>query len=187
MRIDKARDPADQFHVVARQLGLDHVHFGLDHVLDAKRQVRHGDLVLDAIIHAIDVLVVIAGKMKHGLAKGLAGNCACIDTHSAHNFTALHQRHAFAHLGALDGRALARRSGTDNNKIVGLHRETNLTQEGSLAARKGHYDWVSIVSKRLETCQNWRPVWKLLPVTFVSRMSASLIMYDPLGRIARKY
>jgi hypothetical protein len=29
----------------------------------------------------------------------------------------------------LDGRALARRSGSDNNKIVGLHRETNLTQE----------------------------------------------------------
>ena len=123
--------PVISFDVVARQLGLDHIHFGFDHMLDAKSQVRHGDLVLDAIVHAIDVLVVIAGKMKHGLAEGLAGNCACVDTHSAHHFATLHQSHRFAHLGALDGRALSRRSGADNNKIVGLHRETNLTHEAS--------------------------------------------------------
>ena len=129
MRIDEARDPGDEFDVVARQLGLDHVDFGLDHMLDAKRQVRHGDLVLDAIVHAVDVLVVIAGEMKHGLAKGLAGNCACIDTDPTNHFATLHQSHLFAHLGALNGRALSGRSGADNNKIVGLHRETNLTHE----------------------------------------------------------
>jgi hypothetical protein len=129
--IDKARDPADVFDVVARQLGLDDVYFGLDHMLDAKRQVRHGDLFFDAIIHAIDVLVVIAGKMKHRLAKGFAGNCACIDTDSTNHFATLHQSHALAHFGPLDGRALARRSGSDNDKIVGLHRDTNLAHEGS--------------------------------------------------------
>ena len=147
VRIDKARDPADEFDVVARQLGLDHVHFGLDHVLDAKRQVRHGDLVLDAIVHAIDVLVVIAGQVKHRLAEGFARNCACIDTNSANHLATLHQSHAFAHLGALDGRALARRSGADNNKIVGLHRGTNLTHEGS----KPHQSAVTIPC---QSCQN---------------------------------
>ncbi len=129
VRIDKTRDAGDQLDIVARQLGLDHIHFGLDHMLDAKRQVRHGDLVLDAIVHAIDVLVVIAGEMKYGLAEGFAGDCACVDTHPAHHFTTLHQSHLLAHLGALNGRALPRWSGADNNKIVGLHRETNLTHE----------------------------------------------------------
>jgi hypothetical protein len=69
--------------------------------------------------------------VEHGLAKGFAGNCACIDTDTTHHLATLHQSHAFSHLGALDGRALARRSGADNNKIVGLHRGTNLTHGGS--------------------------------------------------------
>ncbi len=95
--IDKARDPADQLNVVARQLRLDDVHFGLNHMLDAKRQVRHGDLVFYAVVNAIDVLVVIAGQMKHGLTKGFAGNCAGIDTDAAHHFAPLDQSYAFTH------------------------------------------------------------------------------------------
>ena len=101
---------ADQLDIVARQLRLDDVHFGLDHMLDAECQVGHRDLFFDAIVDAVDVLVVIAGKMEHGFAEGLAGNCAGVDTHPAHHFTALDQSDALAHLRALNGRALSGRA-----------------------------------------------------------------------------
>jgi len=67
--------------------------------------------------------------MQHRFAKSLAGDGARVDANPSNYFTPLDKSHTLAHLGALDGRALARRSGTDNNKIVGLHRGTNLTQE----------------------------------------------------------
>src|SRR5580704_6093910 len=98
-------------------------------MLDAKRQVRHGDLFFDSIVHAIDVLVVIAGQMQHGLAKGLAGDRTGIDAHTADYRAPLYHSHAFTHLGALNSRALPRWSGADNDQIVGLHRETNLTHD----------------------------------------------------------
>ena len=149
VRIDKARDPANEFDVVARQLRLDDIHFGLDHVLDAESQIRHGDLFFDAIVHAIDVLVVIAGQMQHGLAKGLAGNGAGVDADAAHHFATLHQSHAFAHFRALDGRALPRRTGADDDQIVGLHRGTNLTHEAS----RTHESRITI---GCQSCQNGR-------------------------------
>jgi hypothetical protein len=82
--------------------------------------------------------------MKHGLAKGFAGNCACIDTHTANYLAALHQGDAFSHLGTLNSRALARRSGANDNKIVGLHRETNLTHGGLKPHERVITDQVSI-------------------------------------------
>ena len=89
---------------------LDHVYFGLDHMLDPKRQVRHGDLFLNAIVHPIDVLIVVAGQVQDGLAKGLTWDRAGVNANSANHFPPLDERHALAHLGPLDGRALPRRT-----------------------------------------------------------------------------
>jgi hypothetical protein len=119
----KVATPQEELYVVARQLRLDHIHFGLDHVLDPKRQVRHGYLFLDPIVHAINVLIVVAGQMQDRLPKGLAGDRAGVNANSANHFPPLDERHALAHLGPLDGRALPRRTGTDDNEIVGLHVE----------------------------------------------------------------
>ena len=59
------------------------VDFGLDHVLDAEGQIRHGDLFFHAVVDAVDALVVVAGKMQHGFAHGLAGNGAGVDADAA--------------------------------------------------------------------------------------------------------
>ncbi len=106
----KVATPMMQLDVVARQLRLDHVHLGLDHVLDPEGQIRHGDLFLDAIVDAVDVLVVVAGQVQDGLAKGLAGNRAGVDANSPNHLPPLDERHALAHLRALDGRALSGRT-----------------------------------------------------------------------------
>jgi hypothetical protein len=57
----------------------------------------------------------------------------------------------------LDGRALARGSGADNNKIVGLHRGTNLTQE-----RCNPHD--STVEIACQSCQKGRRTGKFYPI-----------------------
>ena len=59
-----------------------HVDFGLDHRLDAEGQVGHGDLLFDAIVHAIERAVVVAGEMHHGFAHGFGGDGSGIDTNT---------------------------------------------------------------------------------------------------------
>src|SRR5258708_820446 len=108
VRVYELRNAVDHFDVVARQLRLDHIDFGLDHVLDAERQILHRDLFLDAVINAVNVLVVVAGKMQHGFADGLAGDGAGVDADASHNFAPLDEANFFTRLSALDGRALAR-------------------------------------------------------------------------------
>src|SRR5258708_21922416 len=108
VRIYELRNAVDHFDVVARQLRLDHIDFGLDHVLDPERQVLHRDLFLDPVINTVDVLVVVAGEMQHGFADSFAGNSAGVDADAPHHFAPLDQANSFTRLSALDGRALTR-------------------------------------------------------------------------------
>ena len=105
--------------------------FGLDHVLDPECQVRHGDLFLDAIVHAVDALVMVAGKVQHRLAHRLAGNCPGVDADAAHHFAPLDHRDALAHLRALDRRALPGRTRTDDDQIITLHCDQSNACRGS--------------------------------------------------------
>ena len=74
---------------VARKLRLRDVDFGLDHLVDAEAEVRHGDLFLDVIVDAVDALVLEAGKMQHGFAHGLAGDGAGVDAGAADDLALL--------------------------------------------------------------------------------------------------
>jgi hypothetical protein len=100
------RHPDQHLDVVARQLRLRHVHFRFDHVLDPERQVLHRDLFLHPVRHAINVAVVVARQMHHGLAHRLARNGACIDTNSTHHLAPLRQRDTLPRLGRLNRRPL---------------------------------------------------------------------------------
>src|SRR5262249_40365550 len=90
-------------------------------MLYPKRQVRHGDLFLDAIVDAIDALVMIARKMQHGFAKRLAGNRSRVDAHASDDIAPLDNSYTFAHLRALNGGALSGRTRTDHDQIIILH------------------------------------------------------------------
>ena len=126
MRVDKRGAPGQNLHAVARELRNGHVDFGLDDVLDPKGQVRHGDLLFDAVIDAIDSLVGVAGKMHHGLAQGLGRDGAGVDAGASHALALLHHRDLFPGLGALDGSPLAGRSRADHNHVEALHWENGL-------------------------------------------------------------
>ena len=119
--------PGDYFHAIARQLRLGDVDFGLDHLVDAEPEVRHGDLFLDVVIGAVDALVLEPGEVHHGLPHGLAGNGAGVDAGAADDFALLDHRHAPAALGALDGRALAGRSGPDDDDVEFPHEKLRKT------------------------------------------------------------
>ena len=121
--VEETGAPGDDLDAVARQLGLGDVDFGLDDLLDAEGQVRHGDLFLDVIVDAVDALVLEAGEVHDGFAHGLAGNGAGVDAGAADDFALFDHRHAAAALGALNGRTLSGRPGADDDDVEFLHEE----------------------------------------------------------------
>src|SRR3984893_12372869 len=112
------------FDAIARELRADNVDFGFDDMLRAERKIGHGDLILHAIVHAVDVLVVETGEMQHRFTNCLTGNCAGVDGRAADHLELLNESHVLAEFGGLDRSALACRPRTYNNEIVLFHRET---------------------------------------------------------------
>src|SRR5579863_2199258 len=90
-------------------------------MLRPKGQIGHGDSFFYAIVHAINVLVVEAGEMQHGLAHGFAGNGAGVDGGAAHYFHPFDQGRLFAEFGGLDGSALAGGPGANDDEIERFH------------------------------------------------------------------
>ena len=121
MWIDEAGFGREHGDAVAEQLRLRDVELVLDHLLDPERQVRHGDLLLHAVVDAVDALVLEAGQVQHGLAHRLARDGARVDAGAADRFAALDERDTLAELGGLDRGALARRAGPDDEKLVAVH------------------------------------------------------------------
>ena len=56
--------------------------------------------------------------MQHRFAKGLGGDGACVDADAADHPPLLDDGDALAHFGGLNGGALARGTGTNNDKII---------------------------------------------------------------------
>ena len=96
----------------------------------AKGQVRHGDAFLDPVVHAVDRLVVVAGKVQHRLAHGLGGDGAGVDAGAPDDLARLHERDALAVLGAVDRGALACGSGADDDEVVHSAHKGALTPLG---------------------------------------------------------
>src|SRR5579863_10321019 len=117
-RVGQMRDSMDDVDAVARELGLGDVHLGLDHGLDAKGEIGHGDYFFHAIIHAVHGAVVVAGKMEDGFAHGLGGDGAGVDAHAPDHGPAFDHDHALFHLGSGHGGALPGWPGADDDQVI---------------------------------------------------------------------
>ena len=122
VRIDEAGHTGEHFDAVARKLRADHVHLCLDHMLRAKAEVSHRDLLFHAIVDAVDALIVETGKMKDRFADRLAGDGAGIYGRAADHFKFFDERDTLAVLCGLNGGALSRGPGPDDDKIEFFHR-----------------------------------------------------------------
>src|SRR4029077_5614575 len=98
VRIEKAGGSRDDVDAVAGKLRANHIDFRFDDAQRAKGKIRHGDLFLDAIVDAIDALILIPGKVQDRFADGFAGNGAGVDGSSADHFQLFDERGAFSEL-----------------------------------------------------------------------------------------
>ena len=140
--VGEAGHAGQHFDAVARELRANDVNFGFDDVLRAEGKIGHGDLILHAIVHAVDVLVVESGEVQDRLANRFARNRPCIDGRAAHDFELFNQRDALAELGCLNRRALACRPRTNDDEVVLFHGERSI-EAGSISplnrcSRNGH-------------------------------------------------
>jgi hypothetical protein len=104
--------------LVLVQLRLGDVDLGLDDVLNAEGQIGHRDALFHAVIHAVYGFVVVAGEVQHGLAHGLRGDGAGVDTRPADDLAHFHEGHFLSELRPVNSGALPCRSGADDDQIV---------------------------------------------------------------------
>src|SRR6185437_3151261 len=128
VRALETRYSGEDLDAISRKLRLRDIDFRLDDVLYAKRKIRHRDLLFDPIADAVDVLIVVPGKVQNRFAHGFARNGPGVDTHSTDHLAPFDQRHALAALRALYGSPLACRAGTDHHQIVFGHGRLTLTR-----------------------------------------------------------
>ncbi len=121
MRTDKAGRSSQNVDAVAGKLRAKHIDFSLDHVERAEGEIRHGDRFLDAIVDAVNALILVAGKMQDRLADGLAGDRAGVNGGSADHFQLFNERGSFSKLRRLNRGALSAGPRTDNDEIVLFH------------------------------------------------------------------
>ena len=118
MGIDEAGDSMEDVDAVAGELRLGDIDFGLDDGLDAERQVGHGDLLLDPVVHAVKGPVVITGEMQYRLAHGFGGDGAGVDANSSNDGASLDDGHALLHFGGSYGGSLPGGAGTNDDQVV---------------------------------------------------------------------
>ena len=121
VRVDKRRASEECLDIVARELRVGYIYFRLDDMLDPESQIRHGYLVFDPIIDAINVLILIAREVQHRFPQRLRRNGACIDADPTHNIALFHYRDFLARLRRLDRRSLAGWACAQNDHVKFVH------------------------------------------------------------------
>lgn len=67
--IEKRRGPEAEIDVVPRHLIVDDLDFTGDDVVGAEGQVRHGNVLLDAIAGAVQAALMESGEVERGFAQ----------------------------------------------------------------------------------------------------------------------
>ncbi len=119
--VKEAGRAGDDLHAVARQLGLGDVGLRADHLVDAKAEVGHGDLVFDAVIDAVDPLKLEAGEVQNGFPHGFTGDGSGVDADATDDVALLDYNDATAGFGGLNGGSLTGGAGADHDHVVGAH------------------------------------------------------------------
>ncbi len=121
VRIEEARHAMADLHAVAGELMLQHVHFVVQRLVQARPQVLRSQVLLHPVGPAIEAALAPAGEIQHRLAQGLGGNGPGVHRHAAHAAALVDDQHRPAELGGLDGGAPPRGTASDNNQIIGAH------------------------------------------------------------------
>src|SRR5690349_8615267 len=106
MGIFESSHSRNHFDTVSRKLSLGNIDLGFYDMLDPKGQIRHADLVFYSVTDAIDVLVVVAGKVQDRFAHGLARDRSGVDADATNHLAPFNQRDTLSAFGTLDGCSL---------------------------------------------------------------------------------
>src|SRR5689334_9350123 len=90
-------------------------------MLHAEREISHCDFFFHPVADAVDVLIVVSGQMKHGLAHRFTRDSSRVDANAADDFSPFDQRYSLARLSALYRRPLTCRPGANHDQIVIRH------------------------------------------------------------------
>jgi hypothetical protein len=118
------RWPADDIDVVAAQLGILNLFLALDDAADPLEQFAGRYRVAIGAVHVggppphVGSPPAALAESQNRLANGFGGYGSGMQANPANNLFLLHDRHAFAQLGALHGGPLAGRSAADTNHVV---------------------------------------------------------------------
>src|SRR5262249_31123336 len=79
VRLDEGRLGGEDLDLVAHQLVARYVNFVTDNVVGAEQQVLHGDVLLDRVGGAVQLVQAVAAQVQHRFTQRLAGNGAAVD------------------------------------------------------------------------------------------------------------
>ncbi len=133
----KRARPARHADTVALELVLEDLDLVFQSHRQAVAEVGAVDVLLHAVGAAVKAALAPAGEVEHGLAKRLGGDRAGMDRDAADAAPVLHHQNRFAELRTLDGGAAAGGSATDDDEIVGFHRQIPLPERSRSYANRG--------------------------------------------------
>ena len=137
VRVEEPRRAVQQRHPVAGQLAADHLDLAADHVLGAREQVLHGDVVLDPVVLPVQLAHVQPGEVEHRLAQRLRRDGAGVDAHPADHVAALHHGGPAAELRRRDGRLLPSRPRAEHEHVVVVVAHHRLRDRAGCARGRG--------------------------------------------------
>ena len=118
MGVKKARIAFVNRDPVAPQLRLDDLNLARHYRVGTEDEVFHADAVFYGITAAVEGTLAQSAEVEDGLAKGLAGDGASVDTDAADGALALDDGDLLAQLGRADGSLLSRRAAADDDEVV---------------------------------------------------------------------
>src|SRR5262249_47123900 len=136
VRVDERRLAVEERDVVPEQLGSDDVALSLAHLPGPYGEVGDVDLLLHAVVLAVDPALREAGQVQDGLADRLRRDRSGVDGHASEMPVPLDERRATAELRGLDRGLLPGWARTDDEQLeVEVHDVAQFAKRGCAARR----------------------------------------------------
>ena len=143
VRVGELRGALKNLHAVALQLRANHFGLARDDGAHAEGKILHRNVVLAAIVVAVESLHGVAGQLEDGFADAFAGNGAGVHADAANHQRAINHGDALAELRGANSALLPRRAAADHDQVkIGLRHSltnnyyrTNLKLESRTASR----------------------------------------------------
>lgn len=116
--VGEARLALGHDHAVALQLSANDLVFTLHHRAQAAREIRHVDLILQAVLAAVERALIETGEIQDGFPECLAGDRTRPELHAAERLALFDHQHALAELGGSNRGTLSVRAAADHDEVV---------------------------------------------------------------------